>query len=240
MNTRQKLFYKLTIQGLMKNILGASIPVTGEGVRNVPRRGAALLIGNHRCWLDPIFIAMVLPRPVNWAGVDFHFNIPLVHWFCEQAGIIPINIEGGRKSRASLKLAVDILNKSPGELVGIFPEGVANFMNPSTDEKIIRFHSGFARIALQAKVPIIPVAVIGYNEKLFTEVPGIAMRVVTPLESFKHGAKLLIYESAKVRIGKVFTLEKYYGKEITIDLLHEISARAREIVIGLYEGKIDV
>ncbi|MEW6201622.1 MAG: lysophospholipid acyltransferase family protein [bacterium] len=224
----------------MRTALGEAIPVTGEGVKNVPRRGAALLIGNHRCWLDPIFIAMSLPRIVNWAGVDFHFNIPVVRWFCEQAGIIPINIEGGRKSRASIKLAVETLNRSHGELVGIFPEGVANFLNPSFDEKIIRFHTGFARIALQAKVPIVPIAVIGYNEKLLTEVPGFVVQMFTPLEKFRHGAKLLIYESVKVRIGKLFTLEKYYDREITKDLLHEISARAREIVIGLYEEKLNV
>ena len=85
MDLRQKIFYKVSFQWFMKNVLGTTIPVDGEGTENVPGRGAALVIGNHRCWLDPIFIAMIVKRPVNWAGVDFNFNIPIVKWFAEQA-----------------------------------------------------------------------------------------------------------------------------------------------------------
>ncbi|MEW5946163.1 MAG: lysophospholipid acyltransferase family protein [bacterium] len=237
MNLRQLVFYKLTIQGYMKRVLGRTIPVEGWGEWNVPRRGAALLIANHRCWLDPIFIAMVMSRQVNWAGVDFHFNIPAVRWFCEQAGIIPISVEGGKKSRASLKIAVEILERKRGELVGIFPEGVSNFLNPSMDEKIIRFHTGFARIALEAKVPVVPIAVIGHGEKLIAEVPGFVVGWFTPLERFRHGAKMLIYESVTVNIGAPFTLEEYYDRGITKETLREISGRARDTVIRLYEEK---
>lgn len=240
MDLRQRVFYKVGFQWFMKNVLGTAIPVGGEGAENVPKKGAALIIGNHRCWLDPIFIAMIVKRPVNWAGVDFNFNIPVVKWFAEQAGVISLNIQGGRKSRVALKQAIDILEKKRAELVGIFPEGVSNFFNPSPDEKIIRFHTGFARIALEARVPIVPVAVVGLGEKLIADVPGALVGLFTPLEIAKHGAKMIIYDAVKVRVGKPFMLEKYYEQEVTKEMLREISNKAKGVMTGLYDGEYDV
>lgn len=234
MDLRQKIFYHYFIQGFMKDLLEKNIPVEAKGLENVPRRGSALFIANHRCWLDPIFISMVVSRPVQWAGIDFHFKIPVVRRICKSAGIIPVSIEGGKKSSQCIKIASDILQNQRNQLVGIFPEGVANFLNPSEDEKVIRFHTGFARIALQAKVPIIPIAVIGENEKLLLDVPGFLVHFFTPLEEFEHGAKLLIYEKVKINIGKPINLDKYYNKEIDINLLHKISSRAKREVVKLY------
>lgn len=235
MTTRQKIFYRLVMQRFAHDTIGRSIQVTGEGAENVPGRGAALVTPNHRCWMDPIFIAQVIKRPVQWAGIDFHFKIPVVRNIASNAGIIPISVEGGKKSRASLKIAVDILRKGRRDLVGIFPEGAANFLNPSMDEKIIRFHTGFARIALEAKVPVIPVAVVGKNEKKLVQVPGALMSVFTPLEAFSHGATLLIYEAVHIVIGKPIDLSPYYLRIVTKELLHKISSRVRSEVIRLYE-----
>lgn len=236
MTTRQKVFYKLFLQRFMGDALGRNIPLTHHGAENVPRRGAALVIANHRCWLDPIFIAQAVLRPVQWGGIDFHFKIPVVRKIAEEAGIIPINVEGGKKSSASLKIAVDILKKSRNEFVGLFPEGAANFLNPSDDEKIIRFHTGFARIVLEARVPVIPVAVVGKKERQIVHVPGGVVSMFTPLEAFQeHGATLLLYGSVHVEIGEPVSFEKYYDKPVTKELLHKMATAARKKVIALYE-----
>lgn len=224
------------MQKFMGDFLGENIPVTGSGTENFPRSGAALVIANHRCWLDPVFIARVVPRPIQWGGIDFHFKIPVVRRIAAEAGIIPIHVEGGKKSSESIRIASDILKKSRNDLVGLFPEGAANFLNPSDEEKIIRFHTGFARIALDAKVPVIPVAVVGKKERQIVHVPGAVVSVFTPLEAFKeHGATLLLYGSAHIEVGKPISLEKYYDKPLTKELLHRISSHARKKVIELYE-----
>ena len=237
MNLRQKFFYRVGIQGAIKSMLNRNIPVVGEGGENVPRTGGALVVANHRCWLDPLFVAAAIRRPIAWGGADFHFNMPMVRWFANEAGIIPIAVQGGKKSKASLKMAVDILNNYPNQLVGLFPEGVANFVNPSFDEKIIRFHTGFARIALEARAPVIPVAVVGHNERLLAEVPGEVMKLFTPVERMQHGAKMIIYESVSVNVGEPISLEQYHGREIDAHLLHEICRTVRRRVITLYDEK---
>jgi 1-acyl-sn-glycerol-3-phosphate acyltransferase len=36
------------------------------GVNNVPRRGGVLIVSNHQSYLDPVLIAVKLPRPLSF------------------------------------------------------------------------------------------------------------------------------------------------------------------------------
>jgi len=58
-----------------------------------------------------------------------------------------------------LKVAIEILGQN--KIVAIFPEGYI-----SKNGTLGRFKSGVARLALEAKVPIIPVAIVGSNRAL--------------------------------------------------------------------------
>lgn len=234
MTFRQKLFYRFFWQGFSRRLLEHVVPVSGVGTENVPPKGNYLVISNHRCWLDPVFISFVIPRPIQWAGIDFHYKMPVVRQIARASGMIPVNVEGGRRSRQSLKMAARLLKEEKDLLVGIFPEGASNFLNPSK-EKIIRFHTGFARIALEAKVDLIPVAVKGYGEEELMAVPGSIVQLFTPVEAFKQGVHLLIYKEAFVNIGPPISMNPYLHREVNIDLLHEMSARARAVIKDLYD-----
>lgn len=221
---------------MLRSTLGRAVPVRGEGHEHVPKRGRALVVANHRCWIDPIFISFEVPRIIQWAGIDFHFKIPLVARVAKEAGIIPLPVEGGRKSRKALKLAARILRRNVNHLVGIFPEGTANFLNPSKEEKIVRFHTGFARIALEARVPILPVAIKGYGEEELARVPGALIRPFTPLEQFREGASLIIYREAVVNIGELIPIEPYLERTVDKALLYEMASQARSCVQKLYDA----
>lgn len=220
---------------MLRSTIGRAIPVRGQGHEHVPKRGRALVVANHRCWIDPVFISFEVPRIIQWAGIDFHFKIPLVARVAKEAGIIPLPVEGGRKSRKALKQAAAILRRNFNHLVGIFPEGTANFLNPSKEEKIVRFHTGFARIALEARVPILPVAIKGYGEKALARVPGALVRPFTPLEQFRDGASLIIYQEAVVNIGKLMPIEPYLNRPVDKELLHGMATDARSSVKRLYD-----
>ena len=52
-----------------------------------------------------------------------------------------------------------------GELLLVFPEGVAGVAKPFADRYRLRpFSPGFARLALSLDVPIVPVAIVGAEE----------------------------------------------------------------------------
>lgn len=232
MTFREKVFYRIIWQALSRQLLKEALPVRGVGAERVPPGGSYLVVANHRCWLDPVFISQVVRRPIQWAGVDFHYKMPLVSRIAKASGLIPISVEGGKRSRQQLKLAAEILKKK-GALVGIFPEGVANFLNPSP-EKIIRFHTGFVRIALQARVSCIPIAVKGYGEEEVVEVPGRLLKLFTPLEIFQKGVHLIVYSEAVVHIGQPVSLASYFDQPVEKALLYHIAEKLRQEVLSLY------
>ena len=68
-------------------------------------------------------------------------------------GQLPIDRSGGKASEASLNTGLQVLGR--GDLLGIYPEGTR-----SPDGKLYRGRTGIARMALEAKVPVIPVVMV--------------------------------------------------------------------------------
>ena len=66
--------------------------------------------------------------------------------------------------RASMKNALDLCER--GHLVGVFPEGLRGVGKPYRERyRLTNFgRGGFVRLARTAKVPIIPVAIVGAEE----------------------------------------------------------------------------
>jgi 1-acyl-sn-glycerol-3-phosphate acyltransferase len=129
-----------------------------KGMENVPAEGAVILASNHLSFVDSIFLPLVLRRPVTFlAKAEYFTGTGLKGWLVRQfflaTGQIPIDRSGGRASEDSLNTGLRVL--SEGRLLGIYPEGTR-----SPDAKLYRGRTGIARMVLEAKVPIVPVAMI--------------------------------------------------------------------------------
>ena len=68
-------------------------------------------------------------------------------------GQIPIDRSGGKASEASLNTGLQVLGR--GDLLGIYPEGTR-----SPDGRLYRGRTGIARMAMEAKVPVVPVIMV--------------------------------------------------------------------------------
>ena len=129
-----------------------------RGVENVPTSGAAILASNHLSFSDSIFLPLQCPRPVVFLAKSEYFTGKgikgfLVKTFFKATGQLPIDRSGGKASEAALNTGLGVLEQ--GQLLGIYPEGTR-----SPDGKLYRGRTGIARMALEAKVPVIPVAMI--------------------------------------------------------------------------------
>jgi len=132
-----------------------------EGAEHVPRRGAALIVANHSGAI-PIDAAMLtaagefaLPKPrlVRFLFDRFVSDMPVIGDFYRRIGSVP----------ASYENALALLHQ--GDLVGIFPEGVAGVAKGfSRRYRLQEFRTGFVRMSIEARVPIIPTAVVGAEE----------------------------------------------------------------------------
>jgi len=128
------------------------------GRSHVPAEGAAILASNHLSVMDSIFLPLLIDRPMAFlAKSDYFTGRGIKGWmtrmFMKATGQLPIDRSGGKASEASLNTGLGVLGR--GELLGIYPEGTR-----SPDGKLYRGRTGIARMALEAKVPVIPVIMV--------------------------------------------------------------------------------
>jgi len=129
-----------------------------RGAEHVPKRGGAILASNHLSFVDSIFLPLKLKRQVTFLAKSDYFTGKgvkgaLIRWFFKATGQLPIDRSGGKASEDSLNTGLGVLEREL--LLGIYPEGTR-----SPDATLYRGRTGIARMVLEAKVPVIPVAMI--------------------------------------------------------------------------------
>lgn len=117
--------------------------------------GAKLFVSNHPTTTDPFFLGLLTKEPMRIMVTANAFEVPVFRNYLLNAGHIPVD-RGKGKGKATIGKAVEYLNQ--GKSVGIFPEGS---LSPEVNGRfdVLPARSGAARIALQAKKPVIPVGI---------------------------------------------------------------------------------
>ena len=164
-----------------------------RGEENIPDSGAAILASNHLAVIDSFFLPLLIDREVAFIGKSDYFTGKGVKgWavknFMRTVGTIPVDRSGGKASQAALQAGIDRLNS--GELFGIYPEGTR-----SPDGRLYKGKTGVARMALEAGVPVIPVAMIDTDKAQPT------------------GTKIPKLIRVGVRIGEPLDFSRYEGME---------------------------
>lgn len=129
-----------------------------EGRENLPPRGPCLLVSNHRSLMDtPALLA--LGRPVKWVTHRRFHRVPLVGWFlgaCGDVAVEPGEPFGNGAAALAIRAWLD-----RGRTVALYPEGTR-----SATRAVGRFRPGVFRLAREAGVPVVPVAVTGTEQVL--------------------------------------------------------------------------
>lgn len=135
--------------------VGTSFDIEAEGLEHVPDEGGAILASNHASWLDPVFLGLVLDRPVHWMAKASLFRHPLLEDFFRKAGQIKVDrVSGG--NQAAVDRSVELAES--GRLSGIFPEG-----GRTIDGSLRPGRTGVARVAMRSERPVVPVALTSYE-----------------------------------------------------------------------------
>lgn len=128
-----------------------------EGEENLPAKGPAILVGNHLGEGETLLLPAVLNRRLYFTPKSELFAMGGVKgfalkWFLRSIKMMPLDRSGGKRSATDMAVFLKILQD--GNLVVMFPEG-----GRSPDGRLYRGRTGAARLALQAGVPVIPIAV---------------------------------------------------------------------------------
>ncbi len=234
MELKSMLFYE-SLRFFLGPLFSFRLHLKVEGKENVPDEGGVLVVANHRCYLDPFVLGCSIERFINFGAGSHLYLVPGTRKIFELAGFFPIHIYGGEEGDRSQDRASEIL--SNGEVVCIFPEGIESFMRIGEASRISEFKTGFVKVALQSRVPVLPVAIVPRIEKEFPTIPSLFIRPFVRHPKVGQGLRLITYRDVTCRIGLPVDLSAFYEETISKDLLDRIAARIRRIVVSLYEGK---
>jgi len=132
------------------------------GKENLPATGGYVLSANHLSNIDPWPLGLPLwpKRQVRFMAKSELFRPPL--WpILKLAGAF--QVRRGYGDAGAIKTAVELARA--GEVVAIFPEGTRREKGLLRRRRA-RPHTGAARIALEAGVPLIPAAIAGTDRLL--------------------------------------------------------------------------
>jgi 1-acyl-sn-glycerol-3-phosphate acyltransferase len=144
-----------------------------------PRR-PYVVVANHESFVDILLISH-LPWEMKWLSKVELFRVPVLGWLLRLANDIPVH-------RGSATSAVEAMQRCRARLgrrlsVMIFPEGTR-----SETGELLPFKDGAFRLAVDAGVPILPVAVTGTRTALRKKTWRLGrsvaeVRVLAPVET---------------------------------------------------------
>ena len=137
--------------------------VRASGLERVPEEGPAVLVCNHVSFMDALIIMGSIRRPVRFVMYYKIFRVPILRFVFRAAKAIPI--AGGKEDPVMMTRAFDAIDAAlaEGELVCIFPEG-----SLSDDGEIAPFRSGVEKILVRRPVPVIPMALRGLWQSMWS------------------------------------------------------------------------
>jgi 1-acyl-sn-glycerol-3-phosphate acyltransferase len=213
------------VKGILTPILRLLFRPWVEGGENVPVEGPAILASNHLSFSDSIFLPLVVPRRITFLAKADYFTGKgvkgkLKKGFFAGVGQVPIDRSGGEASEAALRTAKRIL--AEGKLLGLYPEGTR-----SPDGRLYRGKTGVARMAIEAGVPVLPVAMINTD-------------VVQPT-----GKVIPRLGRVGVKIGEPLDFSRYAGMEgdrfvlrsVTDEIMYELMLLSGQEYVDTYATK---
>jgi 1-acyl-sn-glycerol-3-phosphate acyltransferase len=197
-----------------------------SGLENVPATGPVLLASNHVSVVDSLFLPLMLKRKVTFLAKSDYFTGKGIRGFAIRSfmngvGQLPIDRSGGKASEASLDTGVQVLGR--GEVLGIYPEGTR-----SPTGKLYRGRTGVARMILEGKAPVVPVAMFDTDKAM-------------PI-----GSKLPKVRRVGVVIGEPLDFSRFEGMEgdrfvlrsITDEIMVEIAKLSGQEYVDMYASTL--
>jgi 1-acyl-sn-glycerol-3-phosphate acyltransferase len=209
----QKAFYRTIIRPLTVKAATRLFVESVSGAENIPKDGAAILVANHASYLDFILIPSIISEKTGRStcilAAEELTKHPVIGVFARNDNCILLN-----RNKLGNVMEVDFFKKGlkalrDGDLLLIFPEGTR-----SLDGSVRPWKVGFLKLALAAKVPVIPVALDG------------TFSILPKGKNFPR-----LGRKCRVFFERPVSLDQYFGNKPTKEQLEEISEAIKKKII---------
>jgi 1-acyl-sn-glycerol-3-phosphate acyltransferase len=209
-------WYRLAA-AIAKPPLIAVIKRDWRGMENIPAQDGFLTAVNHNSHLDPLCYAHFqynTGRVPRFLAKDPLFKPFFIGSFMRGTGQIPV-FRASADAADAYRAAVAAVNA--GECVAFYPEGT---LTRDPDGWPMTGKTGAARVALQTRCPVVPVAQWGCNELL---------------PPYARKPSLLPRKTHHVYAGPPVDLSRFYGQEMTAEVLKE----ATEVIMDAITRQLE-
>jgi 1-acyl-sn-glycerol-3-phosphate acyltransferase len=152
-----------------------------EGAERVDWSRPQVLVANHASMIDIPALFRAVPVPLRFVLKREIAGVPFVGWYARMMGMAFIDRGNARDAKRTLGEAAEKLRGAA--TFAAFPEGTR-----SKDGTVGPFKGGALQLAIEAGVPVLPVAIEGAGRVLppsgFRVRPGtIVVRIGAPIET---------------------------------------------------------
>lgn len=137
-------FMRELLELVVEPFLALAYPVRayGPGAKTVPTRGPIIVIANHTAWLDPLWVAKLMPLRMRPLMTSRFFDLPCISWLMRKV-FHTIRVPDARFRREAPEIQQAIAALDRGENVLIFPEG---WLKRNPEQTVRRFGQGVYQI----------------------------------------------------------------------------------------------
>ena len=163
-NKKERHLILSLVAAILIPLVRLMFKVTPKGIEKLPKSGSFVLVSNHVTNVDALavayFVYVNLKRAPHFLAKGSLFKVPVIGPALRAAGQIPV-YRGGQRNDEQLRAAHAFLDA--GHTIAIFPEGTL-----TRDPNLwpMRGKTGAVRLALDANVPVYPMAHWGSQEIL--------------------------------------------------------------------------
>ena len=135
-------------------LIGAGARLSVEGIERVDFSKPHVFVANHQSMIDICALFRALPVPIRFVIKQELAKVPFIGWYARAMGML--FIERGHTREAAERLHGIVSLVHAGESLCAFPEGTR-----SRGGSVKPFKGGAFQVALQAGVPLVPIAIRG-------------------------------------------------------------------------------
>lgn len=206
------MFYSI-IHIILKIVAAAYIRLQTIDIENIPKQGGVILAPNHPSDLDSFILGIAITRQLHTMGKEELFRRRFAGFIFRKLNAFPV--KRGEIDRESIRIAIGVLKN--GHVIDMYPEGTV-----SKDGFLQEPRLGTAFIALQAKVPVLPAAIIG------------TFNVMSKGQRFPRPHKVVI------KFGRPLYFDEYYDKPYNKEILKFVTMQImNEIKVLLNSDELE-
>lgn len=127
-----------------------------EGRENIPRNDKFIVAANHISGRDPFLLPLALNLPIAFMAKEELFEKFFSRTLMDFCGAFAVRRD--KVEVSTIKTALNIKNTK--WMLGLFPQGTRD-----SSQKVEKITKGFASFAKATKTGILPVAIIGTDQK---------------------------------------------------------------------------